>query len=213
MHLELLAFDCDGTLIDSRDIKGEAFRSIGTRLFGCEAGDALAAYHHMTGGTNRALKFAWLFSQYADRTPNQEELRALSEEFYERCFAVLKTAPLVQGAMETLERWHGVLPMRVVSGAPQDEMRELLDARGLSRFFVDIHGYPPTKDDLLRQVITLSGATGATTLMIGDGEADRQAAERSGAFFYGVGSGWNGRGVPWCENLMGFNAWLEKQRN
>lgn len=208
--VEALVFDCDGTLLNTGDVKTRAFRQIGN-LYSPEAGTAMAAWHRANGGVTRMEKFAWMFREVLGRDMGEEEGRDLAGKFRDFCIDELKNSPPVQGAPEVLAHWHGRIPMYVASATPQTELEEILDGNGMSRFFSGIFGYPPGKTGLLKKAVAVSGAASMSTLMIGDSPRDLEAALTVGAMFYGVGPDMEHCGTPWHQDLTAFNAWLEAE--
>lgn len=207
MPLECLVFDCDGVLLDSVPVKTRAFARL-AEPFGPEATDRFVMYHSVHGGVSRYRKFAWFFQEVLGREITQEESEEWGRRFAEYALDEVRRCPLVPGVLETLERWHGALPLYVCSGAPQEELSLVLRERGLDRYFVAIHGSPPGKASLLAQLVHEAGVMPEAALMVGDAVTDRNAAEEVGTLFYGVGEGLKGGPFPWGPDLTGLNDWI-----
>lgn len=205
--IELLVFDCDGTLLQTVDAKTRAFEQVGS-LISPEAGAALAAWHRANGGVNRTEKFAWLYRNFLGREITPEETRKLCDLFEDCGLSNIHASEPVPGVLKALEAWQGKIPMRVASGAPQKELEQLLRAKGLHRYFDAIHGYPPGKREQLRTAIRGAGASAYTTVMTGDSQSDLDAAMFLDARFYGIGEGMRSCGQPWHYDFSNFNAWL-----
>ena len=208
MALSLIVFDCDGVILESVDVKTQAFARIGEE-FGPEARDRLVAHHLMYGGVSRYKKFEWLYQEVLGRSISEEELEALGEKFVRYAYAEVMRCPMVPGAREVLERWHGRVPMYVASGAPHTELNQVLEARGLSGYFAGIKGSPPGKADLLRNIVIEAGARPSDSIMIGDASTDQYAAETVQTRFYGRGEYFRHSGWPWHEDLTRLNEYLE----
>ncbi len=209
MALELLIFDCDGTLLRTADVKVRAFAHIGS-LYSREASETMAEWQRKQGGVNRSEKFARMFREVLGREITPEESKNLSKEFYGFCIDELRKAPLMPGVTDVLEAWKGKIPIYVASGAPQAELEELLENNGLTGYFTGIYGSPPAKAELLRRIIKESGASSFYTVMVGDSQADLDAAQTVDARFYGVGENFEGTGLPRHEDLTRLNAWLQE---
>lgn len=208
MALSLIVFDCDGVLLESMDIKSMAFRRVGERL-GSEAADRLVMYHHMHGGISRFKKFARILEDMG-REVTDEVLDALNKEFVAAAYEAMQHCPLVPGVLEVLERWHGRVPLYVASGAPEDELRTILEKRGLSEYFSGIFGSPAAKSSILRSIVERTGVCAFDMLMVGDSRIDLSAAETAGARFYGRGEFFKASGWPWHEDLTLLNDYLEQ---
>lgn len=209
MALGLIVFDCDGVILESMDLKGKAFYRLGLR-FGEEAADALVVYHHLHGGVSRFRKFEWLYETYAGRTAGEDELQALNKEFVGLVYEEMERCELVPGVQEVLDAWKGRVPLYVASGAPEEEVRTILEKRGLARYFEGIFGAPTVKSQLLRTIVQHLGVNPSDALMVGDARADQYAAEAVGVRFYGRGEYFRNSGHPWHEDLTALNAFLRE---
>lgn len=212
MPLELLVFDCDGVILESVDAKTRAFARVGERFvpeYGQAAADRLVAYHVAHGGVSRFEKFAWFYREILGREITPEESAALGEEFAAFSMDEVMNSILVPGIYSVFEAWHGRVPMYVASGAPQGELSNVLEKRGLSRFFEGIYGSPPGKTDLLRRILAETKIRPDRALMIGDSTTDQYAAEATRMRFFGRGAGFRHSSWPWAEDFLGLNAYLE----
>ena len=173
---DLLIFDCDGVLLDSNGLKADAFyRSV--LEFGEGKAQAFREYHLENGGVSRFEKFRHFFSAIhptADPEPERymERYAALVREGYRTCPVTEGTLPL----LETLEN----VPKYVVSGSEQQELREVLDERGLARFFREIYGSPATK---IHNVEAHIPYRSKKVLFFGDARTDALCARRFGFDF------------------------------
>lgn len=207
MAIKCLAFDCDGVILDSVDLKTVAFGKL-AEPFGEEARDRLLLYHKLHGGVSRYLKFEWFFREYLHREITPAEKEEWSEKFKRYSLDAVRDCPMIPGALQTLRRWFGHLPMYVCTGAPREEVAQILEERGLVKYFKGIYGSPPTKAELLQLIVNETGLPAEMTLMIGDASTDLDAAERTGAQFYGVGSLLKGGDYPWSMDLRPLNDWI-----
>ncbi|MBQ3060410.1 MAG: HAD family hydrolase [Desulfovibrio sp.] len=210
MSLQCLVFDCDGVILDSVPVKTRAFARL-AEPFGEEARDRMVMYHTVHGGVSRYKKFAWFFEEVLGRAITAEESADWGRRFAAYALDEVRRCPLIPGAMDVLERWHGRLPLYVCSGAPQEELDLVLHERGLHAFFSAVYGSPPSKARLLARVLSEARVLPEETLMIGDAVTDRNAAEEVGTLFYGVGAELKGGPFPWGEDLRALNAWIEQQ--
>ena len=205
--IRCLVFDCDGVLLDSVEVKTRAFARVAAP-FGEEARDRLVMLHRRHGGVSRQEKFRWLWEDILQRPPSAAAIDALSRHFADCIAEELRTCPLIPGVLETLERWHGVLPLHVCSGAPQEELHAILELRGLSRYFASIHGSPPKKAALLQDIVDASLLLPEEVLMVGDSGTDMRAAEAVGTQFYACGPELRSDSLPWGQDLRGLNDWI-----
>jgi beta-phosphoglucomutase-like phosphatase (HAD superfamily) len=68
-----LVFDCDGVILDSNQIKTEAFNRVGLQ-FGSEAANELVSYHLQHGGVSRYQKFEYFWVDVLHRTYDVEKI-------------------------------------------------------------------------------------------------------------------------------------------
>ena len=207
MALSLIVFDCDGVLLESMDIKSMAFRRIGEE-YGAEMADRLVLYHHMHGGVSRYRKFEWLFGELG-KEATDEDLARLNETFVAAAYEEMKRCPMVPGAKETLDAWRGKRPMYVASGAPEEELRLILEKRGLAPYFAGMYGSPTIKTQILRAIVEHNGVYPSDVVMVGDSRIDLCAAEAVGTRFFGRGEYFRHSGHPWHDDLTELNAYLE----
>lgn len=209
MALSLIVFDCDGVLLESVDAKTQAFGQV-AEAFGAEARDRLVLFHHLHGGVSRYEKFRWLYREVLGREITQPEMDTLCSQFVDHALNNVLNAPFVPGAREVLAHWQGRVPMWVCSGTPEEELRTILDKRGILPCFAGVRGTPPAKAVLLQEIVRAAGANPDEVVMVGDAMTDKDAAETAGTRFYGRGEFFRGGTDPWGEDLTALNAWLEE---
>ncbi|MDL2266750.1 HAD hydrolase-like protein [Desulfovibrio sp. OttesenSCG-928-G15] len=207
MALDLLVFDCDGVILESMDIKSGAFHRLGEEI-NPGSGDRLLMLHRLNGGVSRYKKFSWLFQEVFGRDVTDEEAEELNKKFMAYTQEEIAGCELVPGIEATLKRWHKRLPMFVASGAPQEELRQILTQRGLHQYFRGIYGAPTVKTQLLRSIVEYAGVRPYLVLMVGDSRADQYAAEACGTLFYGRGCMFEHTGHPWHEDLTQLNEYI-----
>lgn len=213
MAIKCLVFDCDGVILDSVDVKTEAFGKL-AEPWGEEARDRMVLYHTLHGGVSRYLKFEWFFREYLHREITPEEKEKWGELFRQYSLEAVRKCPLIPGALETLKTWHGKLPMFVCTGAPSEEVSMILKERNLALFFNAVYGSPPVKSKLLEFIVHQDiKLEPEEVVMIGDASTDLEASEIAGTQFYGVGRGMKGGSYPWSMNLEPLNEWIKKNIN
>lgn len=209
MALDLLVFDCDGVILESMDVKSGAFYRLAEELAPGE-GERMRMLHSLNGGVSRYKKFAWFYREVFDRDITEEEQEELNKKFVVLTQEEIANCALVPGIQEVLDRWLGRVPMYVASGAPEDELRMILQKRGLAKYFKGMHGSPTVKTLLLRAIVGHAGVRPSLALMVGDSRTDQYAAEAVGTLFYGRGEYFSQTGHPWHEDLTQLNEYLEE---
>lgn len=206
--LSLIVFDFDGVIAESVAAKTNAFHKL-AEPFGPEAQDRLALYHHLHGGVSRYEKIKWLYRECAGRECTEEELKQNGQRFSDLALNEVLTAPLVPGALDVLEHWHGRVPLYICSGTPQEEMVLIAEKRGLAKYFTGVRGTPPAKEMMLDEVVKTARVDPADVVMVGDAPTDLAAAEYVGTRFYGRGEFFADSPHPHHVDLTMLNNWLE----
>ncbi len=210
MSLKVLVLDCDGVILDSVGVKVQAFAAVGSQ-FSFEIDAWLVQAHRDAPGISRHVLFDRLYRTWYGRDILESERCRLNEVFRGASRERLLHVPAIPGALETVRQWRGRIPIYVCSGAPQEDLRELFDARGLTELFTAVYGSPPVKADLLAHIIREAGVLPGEVLMVGDSSTDLDAARSAGTLFYGVGQKMLSRVSEGGMDLCGLNQWLEKR--
>jgi phosphoglycolate phosphatase-like HAD superfamily hydrolase len=183
-------FDCDGVILDSNPVKIDAFR---TALADedPELVEQLIAEHRQTGGVSRYAKLDRFYRKIRPRRAG-EDPAALAREAVERFAAAakrgLETCPELPGVREVLVAFRDRnVDVHVVSGGDQDEVREALEARGLTALVSGVHGSPTPKRAHLER-LRGEGELLPGGVFFGDAELDMVLAEDFGLEFVFVAS-------------------------
>ncbi len=200
MFFSAIVFDFDGVIVESTEIKSEAFYEVAL-FWGKEAAERMAEYHAQHFGVSRYVKFAWFFDNVLGRPITTQESADLSYKFSEICLEKIKQAPYVPGFTDVLSMSYGRCPLYVASATPQEELENILAWRDIDGFFKAIYGSPPGKTELLERAVEAINFPPANILMVGDSKTDMQAALTVGTAFYGRGVQFEKSGFPWGKDL------------
>ena len=182
MTLRAIVFDFDGVVLESADVKTDAF----VELFASHGPDVAArvkAHHLANLGISRFVKFAWIYDHLLGKRITEDESRALGERFSALALDKILAAPFVPGAEAALADLSAAFPLFVASGTPGDELDLIVDKRGLRPRFREVHGTPREKPAILRDLMQRHGLAPNETLFIGDGASDHKAAAATGVEF------------------------------
>lgn len=180
---KVLVFDFDGVLLESVDVKDEAYRDLFADTT-AEQSQAVYDFHRATPGIHRRVKVERILTEVLNRLADEAIVDSALERFREIVWERLMECPEVPGVRAFLEA-HEHLPKYVVSAAPHEELQELARARDLARYFRDVLGSPPGKAELLASILQQEGVSPGDTTMYGDKLADLRAAEDVGVHFVG----------------------------
>jgi phosphoglycolate phosphatase-like HAD superfamily hydrolase len=172
-------FDFDGVVLESADIKTNAFR----RLF--DGNPAAVAYHLDHQGVSRYEKFRYISTEILGGTYTERDERRLGKRFSELVLDEVLACPFVPGAEALLGRRARELPLFVASGTPEDELRTIASARGVAGWFAGIYGTPPTKAEIIGRVLDETALAPGEVAMFGDAMTDLEGAQATGVRFVG----------------------------
>jgi phosphoglycolate phosphatase-like HAD superfamily hydrolase len=183
----LIVLDFDGVIVESNDVKTEAFREVFARF--PEHAEAMLAFHHANASASRYDKFDRLL-ELLGRSGDANLRTELAAEFTRRTLDRVVAVPLVPGAEEFLREASARVPLYLASVTPAEDLETILDRRGLRRWFRGVYGCPPwTKPEAIRDALRREGCVHDEALLVGDSEGDRRAAAETGIGFIARDSG------------------------
>lgn len=192
-----LAFDLDGTLIDTApDIHAALNRALTGQ--GLLAVDAAQVRGWIGDGPDRLLERA-LQSQQVAPTPGL--VNALRTAFDAATLQVpMDAGGVFPGLAGLLARWHGRVPMAVVTNKPTALSRSVLAAAGLLSYFdavlgADLPAQRKPAPALLHEAARALQVPPASLLMIGDSRNDLLSARAAGCPAWWVEWGYGDAGT------------------
>lgn len=175
--IKAIVFDFDGVLVESAEIKTEAFRELFSKW--PDNVDDIAAYHLGHMGITRYVKFKYIYESILHLPYSDEVGRALGEQFARLVVEKVKQAPFVNGAVDFLENHYKTHLLFVVSGTPQDELRDIVTGRKLGRYFRGVFGSPAAKPEIIRKILSDYGLQHQEVIFVGDASSDRVASKET----------------------------------
>lgn len=184
--MDAVFFDFDGVILDSVHVKTEAFGDLYA-----EHGDgirqAVIDYHVANGGVSRFDKFRYYHEELLGITMTDALMDDLCARFNELSLSRVMEAAFIPGAEATLRSLKAAgIPAFIASGTPQKELEATVAGRELTPYFVELHGSPRKKGDIVEDVLERYGYDPSRCVFIGDALADRDAAVRHDMPFVGV---------------------------
>ena len=184
--IKVAVLDFDGTLIDSNSLKYNAF----FKLFP-EYPESENIVRSVLGEIFEASRYdilAEIVFRYKCRRPDQNLLsvKNLAQAYNRLVLDGAKHCRLIPGAQEALDFLSSRVRLYVSSTTPEDSLKEIIDFRGWTDYFVDIFGYPRKKSETLAGIIGREKVESSSVMVIGDGASDRISAEENRCKFVPV---------------------------
>jgi beta-phosphoglucomutase len=201
--LPVIILDFDGVILESVSVKTEAFRTLFSDV--PEHVEEIVQFHRDNGGMSRFDKFRFIYNNILHEELTEKKFGELSEQFASIVFRAVIHADYVPGAHQFLERYHTRTPLYVVSATPEKELRQIIEARGMSRYFRDVFGAPRKKTECISEIVKLTGAHPESVIFIGDAKNDYDAAGEAGVRFIGrvkPGDGNRFDGLPGTDAII-----------
>lgn len=179
--LKAIIFDFDGVILESVDVKGWAFAEIFKEY--PEQSKKILDYHYANGGVPRFDKFRYIYREILRQPLSKEEHQKLCDRFAALVFDRVWNVDFVPGAREFLEKNKGRFSFFVVSGAPDEEIKKIIEARGLKQIFTGVFGSSRNKSDWTQKILKEHDFKVHEVLWVGDALSDWDAAWENGIPF------------------------------
>lgn len=182
MLFDALLFDFDGVLVDSVNIKEQAFGALYS-----EHGNAIVKrvveHHRSNGGVSRFDKFRHYHREFLGIEILADEVENLNQKFSHLVTQSVINANEINGADNMLRVVQNKLPLHVISATPEAELEQIIIARKMRHYFKSVHGAPQKKVAHIIEIIKQHGYQ--KPIMIGDALPDYEAAMEAEVDFLG----------------------------
>ena len=178
-----LVFDCDGVVLNSNQLKIQAYYDVAIKFGANEAqAQALVKHHVKLGGISRYPKFEYFLREIMQHPVTEQAMQALLDGFTAEVKRLLKDCEIAPDLMCIREASANAKWM-IISGGDQAELREIFKQRRIDSLFeAGIFGSPDNKDAILAREVDL-GHILKPAIFIGDSRYDHQASTKAGLDF------------------------------
>ncbi len=188
-----IAFDFDGTLLQSNSIKRNAYFGAAS-LIQCPTSVVEAILKTNHGDRRAVLDEIVQWRKRNGALPSELGPAAWTERLvdtYSRiCRAEIIACAEVYGATDTLRKLNAQdYRLFVNSSTPLKHLEDVIEARGMADLFASLYGRPSDKISNLRTIIASEKIDPTNLLCVGDGSDDRSSAVAVGCSFVGVVAG------------------------
>lgn len=187
-HLDIkryktLVFDCDGVVLNSNQLKIQAYFDVAVKFGANEKqAQALVDHHVLLGGVSRYPKFEYFLREILKQPVTDTAMQALLGDFGAEVKRRLTDCEMAPGLMDLRQATPDTTWM-IISGGDQVELQEIFMQRGIDHIFnTGIFGSPYNKDEILARELT-SGNIKHPALFLGDSRYDHIASTRAGLDF------------------------------
>ncbi len=184
-HWQAIIFDFDGVVVESGDIKTQAFGNL-YRTYGETVMTAVMQYHSANGGMSRYQKFHYFQQHLLEKPPlTPDEEQQLDRRFSELVVEAVIASETVPGAAELIRKEAARIPLFIASGTPEAELKTIVMRRGLAPYFTAVRGSPTPKQMLIADILSSHALSPERVLMIGDALIDYERAQANKIAFLG----------------------------
>jgi len=172
---DYVVLDCDGVILDSNWLKTDAIiRTLEDEPEKCI--DKMIAYHKANGGISRYKKFRYYFEEINHHEDAEIKAKVSISKFAEIVQKGLLECDYIPGVVGFINnvKKKGI-PLFVVSGSDEMELRKVFSKRKIYSLFCAIYGSPLTKPQIMKNVISQVGQR-KKGIFFGDSKADFDVA-------------------------------------
>ena len=174
-HARLIFWDFDGVIKESIEAKTLAFVQL-FEPFGSEIVEKVRQHHLDNGGMSRFEKIP-LYLKWANEDQSIKSINKYCNKFSKNVFDGVVNSPWVAGVEDYLRNNSHNQVFILVSATPQNELEKILSVLELGKIFDTIFGAPIHKSDAIHKILNSHKIKSKECLMIGDAQADFDAAK------------------------------------
>lgn len=181
-NYEVFIFDCDGVILDSNELKSEAFAYA---LSGEDKSDVekLIKYHKDNGGISRYKKFEYFYSEICPSSQKDLKVNKALEAFAQKVSKEMLRVDLIPGVLDFLKKMTSLnKKIFINSGSDETELNEIFESRNLAVYFDRILGSPCNKLQNIERISEFHKQEDRA-IFFGDSISDFKASQKFGMEF------------------------------
>ena len=174
---ELIFWDFDGVIKESVSLKTDAFVEL-FQSYGEDVCSQIRKHHINNGGMSRFNKIP-LYFKWANIYPTDSEIDNALEQFSRIVKNKVINSAWVPGVEEFLKYNSPRYRYVMVSATPQNELEDICKSLKIDRLFSRLYGSPISKSNAINISMLDFNCSPSECLMIGDMQADIDAAKET----------------------------------
>lgn len=175
-------FDFDGVIAESVSAKTDAFREM-YAPYGEEIANQVVEYHINHGGVSRFEKFKYWEKKFFNKDISEERVDELAKQFSNLVLNKVIVSDEVPGVNAFIKKYSKELNFWIITGTPTSEIEIIVNKRGLTNYFLGIHGSPKNKRYWTEYLLKKHHLKREETFFLGDATTDLDAATFSNLHF------------------------------
>ena len=188
--LKGIIFDFDGVIVESLQVKTDAFAEL-YQSYGENVTKKVVKHNQANGGMSRFEKIKLYHESLLNKMITNEEIEELAGQFSKLVVKKVIKSPYVSGVLEFIQKSAKKYKLFISTGTPTDEIKYILDKRGISKYFMEIYGSPEEKSVHLSKIIDNYNYYPNELVFYGDASTDIYAAEKTNIPFVLIKNNFN----------------------
>jgi len=188
--LKGIIFDFDGVIADSVQVKTDAFASL-YEQYGNNIVTKVLKHHEANGGVSRFEKIKLYHEYFLNKAITNEEIEELANQFSKLVVKKVIDSPYVPGVLEYIHKCNKKYKLFISTGTPTDEMSQILDRRGIAKYFIEVYGSPEKKSVHISKIMSKYNYHPDELIFYGDANTDIDAAEQANLPFVLIKNNFN----------------------
>ena len=188
--LKGIIFDFDGVVAESVQVKTEAFGNLYKR-YGDNIVKKVIKHHETNGGMSRFEKIKLYHKSFLNKVITNQEIEELANQFSKLVVDKVIESPYVPGVLDYIQKCKKKYRLFISTGTPTNEMSQILDRRGISKYFIEVYGSPEKKYEHISKIMSKYDYHPNELIFYGDANTDIDAAEKANIPFVLIKNSFN----------------------
>tara|TARA_B100001248_G_C27395932_1_gene465563 strand:+ start:4151 stop:4810 length:660 start_codon:yes stop_codon:yes gene_type:complete len=174
-NINSILFDFDGVIVESNNIKTQAFYSLYID-YGEDIAKAVVNHHKQNMGISRFEKIKLYHKKFLGKALNGSDYNELLNKFSISVMDKTIRSPYVSGSYEFIKSNFTIFDQYIITATPMSEIEKITKKRNIYKYFKKVLGSPNSKDFWVKHLIDNKKIDSKSSIFIGDAKADKQAA-------------------------------------